>query len=513
VIRNVLSNWVALVVTAVISFVLTPILVHGLGHFYYGLWILVGSLVDYFGLLDVGIRTTLQRFVARLAGRGERDALSETFATGIALTAGVCVLIGAATAALLFLPPRLFGLDDSAQLTFHWLVVLLGASVAVTMMARLLGAYICGLQRFDLYNLTAIVCAVVRAAIIVVALGMDLGHGTIWVGAATLASAVLMCALHWYFVRRLDGGLRFRLARVKIERARELVSFSVYVFLITAGEYVRTYSASIIIARLMGIAAITPFNVAARVMDYMWWIVLGVIGPLMPRMSELHGQERRSALRDLVVRAVGFTTLLTSFIAWLLALNGDALIRLWLGPGFDVSARLMLILLVGAVLAQSQSPSGPLLIASGRHRAYAWWTLAEAAATIALGVYWVRDYGLTGVALAMTVPRVVVKTIIQPWYVLGVLDLRALDYLREALLRPVVVNTLFFLACVEVNAFGGTTGLRDLAWALTWQTSLFLALAYAVGLSPAVRQAVRLRARRSIARTVVLAGIRDVTAP
>ena len=65
-IRNVLSNWVALVVTAVISFVLTPILVHGLGHFYYGLWILVGSLVDYFGLLDVGIRTTLQRFVWEL---------------------------------------------------------------------------------------------------------------------------------------------------------------------------------------------------------------------------------------------------------------------------------------------------------------------------------------------------------------------------------------------------------------------------------------------------------------
>src|SRR4029450_9701028 len=113
----------------------------------------------------------------------------------------------------------------------------------------------------------------------------------------------------------------------------------------------------------------------------MCWSVSGVIGPLMPRMSELHGQERRSALRDLVVRAVGFTTLLTSFIALLLVLTGAALLGLWPGPGFDVSARLMLILLVGAVLAQSQSPSGPLLIASGRHRAYAWWTAPAAAAT------------------------------------------------------------------------------------------------------------------------------------
>jgi O-antigen/teichoic acid export membrane protein len=508
VIRSVLSNWVALALGAVITFALTPILVHKLGHFHFGLWILVGSLVDYFGLLDIGIRTTLQRFVAHLKGRGERDALNETFATGIALTAILCVLIVVATAALVLIPPDLFGLGDATRPTFQGLVVLLGASVAVTAMARFLGAYICGLQRFDLYNLTAIVCAVVRAVVIVVALETGRGEGTIWVGVATLVSALLMAALHWHFVRRLDRDLRFSLARVKIQRARELVSFSVYVFLITAGEYVRTYSASVIIARVLGVAAITPFNIAARLMEYMWLIVLGVIGPLMPRMSELHGQGRRSALKDLVLRAVGLTTLLASLMAWLLVLNGDALIRLWLGPGFDVSAELMLILLVGAVLAQSQASSGPLLIACGRHRVYAWWTLGEAAATIALGMYWVHDYGLAGVAMAMTVPRVLVKTIIQPWYVLHVLELRALEYVRAALLRPLVVNTIFLVVCLRAGAFDPTTGLRDLLWAMAWETALLLALSYGVGLTPAVRQAVRQRARRSIERTFALAGIR-----
>jgi O-antigen/teichoic acid export membrane protein len=508
-IRSILSNWVAMVVGALIAFALTPILVHGLGHFYYGLWVLVGSLVDYFGLLDVGIRTTLQRFVARLKGRGERQALSETFATGIALTAVLCAIIMTATAALVLLPPEVFGLDDATQPVFRGLIVLLGASVAVTALARFVGAYICGFQRFDLYNLTAIICAVVRAVIIVVALRLN--GGAISVGAATLTSAVLMLALYWHFVRRLDPDLTFSLARVKAKRARELISFGVYVFLITAGEFIRTHSASVIIARVLGVAMITPFNIATRLIDYMSWIVLGLIGPLMPRMSELHGQEQRSALKELLLRAVGVTTLLTSLVAWLLLLNGEALVRLWLGPGFDMSVKLMLILLVGAVVAQIQAPGGPLLIACGRHRAYAWWTLGETVATILLGIYWVRDYGLPGVALATIVPRVFVKTTIQPWYVLGVLGVSVPEYFRAALLRPLVMNTMFLAICVPAGAFAPTTGLRDFLWAVTWQTALFLALTYRIGLMPASRQTVRQGARRLTARALVLAGMRETS--
>lgn len=498
----------ALAVTATISFVLTPILVHGLGHFHYGLWILAGSLVDYFGLLDVGIRTTLQRFVARLKGTGERQRLVDTFATGIALTTILCLIIISGTAVLVFLPQHVFGLDHATQPVFRWLILLLGASVAVTVLARFVGAYICGYQRFDLYNLTAIVCTVVRAVIIIVAL--SLGEGAVWVGAATLASALLMWALHWYFVRRLDPDLTFSLAHVRVDRARELVSFSVYVFLITAGEYIRTYSASIIIARVLGVAMITPFNIATRLMDYMWSTVLGLIGPLMPRMSELHGQERRSDLRELILQAVGLTTLLTSLIAWLLVLNGATLIRLWLGPGFDTSVKLMLILLVGSVFAQIQSPGGPLLIACGKHRAYAWWTLSEAVATISLGMYWVRDYGLPGVALAMTVPRVLVKTTIQPWYVLRTVGVPLREYFRVALLRPLIMNIIFLMVCVVTNAFAPMTSLPDFLWAVTWETLVFLALTYLIGLTPASRQAVRGRARQLAVSRLVHGGARDI---
>src|SRR5262249_49102474 len=65
ILRNVLSNWTSYVVTALVGFGLTPVVVHSLGNTGYGLWTLVVSMTGYFGLLDLGIRSSVGRFVTR----------------------------------------------------------------------------------------------------------------------------------------------------------------------------------------------------------------------------------------------------------------------------------------------------------------------------------------------------------------------------------------------------------------------------------------------------------------
>ncbi len=44
--RSIFSNWLGLVVMGVTSVILTPILIHGLGDFYYGMWVLFASTLD-----------------------------------------------------------------------------------------------------------------------------------------------------------------------------------------------------------------------------------------------------------------------------------------------------------------------------------------------------------------------------------------------------------------------------------------------------------------------------------
>src|SRR5271167_3698340 len=109
--RGFLSTWAGLIINGAVAILLTPVLVHGLGDFYYGLWVLVASVTDYYGLLDMGMRYSLQRFVARYGGANERQSLNETFMTGISMSVCISATVFMACAVLMFALPSFFHLQ------------------------------------------------------------------------------------------------------------------------------------------------------------------------------------------------------------------------------------------------------------------------------------------------------------------------------------------------------------------------------------------------------------------
>jgi O-antigen/teichoic acid export membrane protein len=56
-----------------ISFFMMPFLVRNLGDRMYGIWTLVGSVLGYYGLIDIGLSSAVVRFISR-AVRKTRSA-------------------------------------------------------------------------------------------------------------------------------------------------------------------------------------------------------------------------------------------------------------------------------------------------------------------------------------------------------------------------------------------------------------------------------------------------------
>ncbi|HEV2990940.1 MAG TPA: oligosaccharide flippase family protein, partial [Candidatus Angelobacter sp.] len=65
VVRNVISNWGSYVIAMGVNFFLSPYVVNHLGNVTYGVWTLLLSLTGYLGLLDLGVRGAVTRYVAR----------------------------------------------------------------------------------------------------------------------------------------------------------------------------------------------------------------------------------------------------------------------------------------------------------------------------------------------------------------------------------------------------------------------------------------------------------------
>ena len=163
--RGFLSTWAGLIVNGIVTFLLTRVLVHGLGNFYYGLWILVSSVLDYYGLLDMGVRYSMQRFVARYGGANERNALNETFMTGVSMAACIATAAVILCAILLIVLPGFFGLIGESRNLFRVLLTIQTVTLALDFPARIMGAYLCGLHRFDLYNGAGIVWGISRGIV------------------------------------------------------------------------------------------------------------------------------------------------------------------------------------------------------------------------------------------------------------------------------------------------------------------------------------------------------------
>jgi O-antigen/teichoic acid export membrane protein len=491
--RNIFSNLAGNIICAAVGFVLAPILIHGLGDFQYGLWALALALLSSYGLIDTGMRITMQRFVARFKGMNEREALNEVLAAVMLLMVAASALLCALSSVFVFFLPNFFHVNGWSQTLFRGVIGLLAVSIAFTFPARALTTYLCGLQRFDLLNFGTCAATIARAALIVAVL--RLGFGLLGVASATLIVEILSLSLYWHLVRRADPGASFHWRNVRKQRVRELASFSFYTYLGNAGDYLRFFTDSAVISRVLGVTLVTPFSVAGRLVDNFRALICTLNSPLTPRMSEFDGQAKMAELKELFFRSTKMTALVSFFIASLVLLDGKSLLRLWLGERFVSSYALLLVLTTGYTLAMAQLPSASLMYARGRHRLLGWWTLGEGAANLLLSVHWARKYGLVGVALGTMVPMLVTSLLIQPLYVVRLLRIPILRYIQEAFAGPILACCLFF--AISSIAFSGQAQTKTLFFGLivVCQCVLFAVLAYVAALSKEERRIALARCR------------------
>jgi O-antigen/teichoic acid export membrane protein len=353
----------------------------------------------------------------------------------------------------------------------------------------MLGAYLNSLGRFDLYNLAAVLSTIPRAVFTVVAL--RIGYGIRAVAGITLAATIFSLLLHWWLVRRVDGELALDWRLARWSRLRELFRYGSFCVIYNAGDSLCFYTDSVVIARILGAALITPFNVVARLMEYFKQIVSGVGGPLMGRMSELDGQARHKDLQEYFLRSTRISALLALFIASILVFDGRLLLRLWVGERFLSSYPLLLILAAGYLAALAQQSCWVAIAARDRLRPVALWNVAEGIANLFLSIYWGSRYGLVGVALGTTIPMLVVSALIQPWYALRAVGSPVRDYLRRALTPPAAVGLLFAGVCWLASASRADGTFLSLLWTIGWQTALFGLLAYTFGLRSFERRQLR----------------------
>ena len=442
--RSALWNWGSVATTMAVAFVLSPIVVNRLGARQYGIWVLLGSLVGYAGLLDFGVRGAVTRYVARLHAEAAHERARRLVSTALTVFTGLGALaVLLAILCALFLVQR-FNISAEDAGTARVVLVLGGFGVAATLLGGAFGGIVVGLQRFDIAAKIDVVANIVRALAVYTALNM--GYGLVGLATVQLVVAVGLVSADILVARHLYPELRARPGPLDRSAVHDIVSFSFYSTLFNSASMIVFYSDSVVIGAILPVAFVTYFAIAGNLIDYSRSVIRGLSATMTPHISALQVHAAPS-VNAVVLRSMRVASLLILPIGITFLLRGGHFIGLWMGAAYDAqSGRLLRILTLGLIFAAAGQVLYSSLMGANLHRRIARFNVVEACANLGLSVLLLKMIGIDGAAWGTAIPSLCMSLIVLPWYARGTLGIGVWEFYVQAWIRPIAANIAFALA-------------------------------------------------------------------
>jgi O-antigen/teichoic acid export membrane protein len=400
--RNIVWNCAGMVVEASAGFLVAPFLIHHLGDTNYGLWIVIGSLTSYFGLLDLGLRGSVGRFIALYQARGDQQGVNRTLSSALTVLAGTGLLGFFGVLALLPVFFCLFDVPGEQVTPVRLALLIVGINLGLSFLTNAFDATLWGFQRFDLLNLIDIPATLSRVGLTITL--VLCGGGVVSLALLTLSVTAAAGLAKATLSFRESPGLRLAPSLVTRAGIREIFGYSVWSFLGSMARLARTQLIPILIGSLLTVSLVTPYSIAARLVGVAAFALQASTGVLTPLATALHAHDDRQRQGSLFVLGGRCCFALSLFLLTLLLLLSGPLIGLWVGWRLLPAVPLVLVLALGELFPNSQSVTNSMIFAVARHRALAYLNLIELVAVAALAVVFLRLFGVVGACCAVALP-------------------------------------------------------------------------------------------------------------
>jgi O-antigen/teichoic acid export membrane protein len=401
-----------MVVKLIITFIMTPIFVHNLGKYDYGLWEMVGAVIGYMGILDLGLRPAISRFAAKHEAEGDQEALHSVYMSALAFMAVVGVLL------LLFF--SLWGLWFGGTLApegephhkYTLFLIIIGAYLCFTFPGYVAESYLEGFQKYYLKNNITIFNTLVGSATLFYLITPE--NGLLLLAGINAAGLTIKYTLFmWILSRPAYGGIRPRLRNYSWVRLKELIVFGFKSFIQGIATRVENATDVLVIGAIMGPAMVPFYSIPANLTQHIRGVGWTLTHAFMPLFSGLSARSEEDTIRTVFLVSSRYVVSILLAMGTGALMLGAPFISIWLGREFGERAEILIVFLVFFTVLPFLNPfASRYLTAINKHGIFARLTPVSAIINIVLSVILVHPFGLEGVAFASVVPGL----IFVPWY-------------------------------------------------------------------------------------------------
>jgi O-antigen/teichoic acid export membrane protein len=406
--RNVTTSYLGAISIAAVSVLITPILTHQLGILRYGVWALIGSLIPFLEILELGFASATMAFVSRHLELEDDDRVTSTLNTsflclsvlGIVAFAGVMVFA-------YFLPDIVPTIPKSLVGQAQFLLLLLAFDMALSIPMDTFGGAISALQRFDLLNYSLMAVTVSQAIAWVIVLYLH--GGLVALGIVTVAISLVGQFSRLVIAHRLLPWFRLSLRRFDRAILKAFAAATGWYSLAQIAQAVISLSDVLIVGAAAGVRSAAVYAVAERIAPLPTRVVTPRSALLFTKAGQLAARDDRSGLRETTHQVVRFVQYLSVPAAIVLGFLAGPAIEVWVGPLYREAASVVGLLCIAAVVQVWAQAVSLAISGAGRPTLPSILYGIEAALHVALGIVLASRYGAVGMAWAALIGVVLME--------------------------------------------------------------------------------------------------------
>jgi O-antigen/teichoic acid export membrane protein len=402
--RNVLTNYGNAIVLMVVALFTTPLLTHGLGPERYGIWAMVGSIIPYLEILELGFASTTIVMLARHMASGDSKSAQAILNTSLFLLIVpglVCFGLACGIAVIL---PHVVSIPPSQVPAARTLVILLGIDMAFSIPSDTFGGGLIALQRWDLLNVTLV--AVILGQALSWFIVIRLGGGLIALGLVTVGVSLVGQVARFVIFRRLLPDLKITAKSFDRHLVRSFAGlsgwFSVSQLTLLALDTIDV----VIVGAIEGVAKAGIYAVGLRLSTLASNAVTPVTGLFAPASAHTIGRGDGDKLSSMVVTGNRVATSIAIPAALVTAVLARPALRSWVGPLYLEAAVVVVLLSASVVVQSSAATSRSVLFGAAEPRLPTVFGVAGLIVHVALAVVLGRRYGIDGVASAVLIASI-----------------------------------------------------------------------------------------------------------
>jgi O-antigen/teichoic acid export membrane protein len=393
-----------------IGFVMMPFLITNLGESWYGLWLLVGSIIGFLAILTLGLSSAVQRYLSIENTLDKQTEYNQTLNSSLAVFI-IASLLAIVIASVIALLPSLFISDVELIESFKYLVLLMGLNIAISFISSPFRAILATDYKFSLISAVELITILSKAGLSFLFITMD--YNVVALGVATLIGNSLGKSILIIYAIKLTKKIRFSLTLITKHKLIILFKYSSKTMLAWLGDVLRFSVDNIVITAFVGLTAVTIYNLPLRLYNYASQFIITSLGVLQPFFSQKAGEKDGEAIRHKFELACGVAFALGAILAAGLFVFGYEFISLWIGEYEEVKT-LIYIFPAMILLATSQNPCILILYSHNKHEYYAYQNIAEGVLNAIISIIAVHYIGIIGVALGSLIPMLITKIYYQP---------------------------------------------------------------------------------------------------